>query len=59
MLLAGVSCVVATEIYSAVLQRIYQDTENQIGKGFAILGIYLFAVCYCKPKFSAYGHLEH
>ncbi|KAI0395845.1 hypothetical protein F5Y17DRAFT_456521 [Xylariaceae sp. FL0594] len=46
MLLAGVGCVIATEIYSAVLQRIFQHTDNRVGKGFAILGIYLFVVCY-------------
>lgn len=30
------------------MQRIFQNTNNQIGKGFAILGIYLFVVNYCK-----------
>jgi hypothetical protein len=47
MLLAGISAVVITEIYSAVMQREFQDTENRVGKGFAILGIYVFTVCYC------------
>ncbi|KAI1754028.1 putative MFS monosaccharide transporter [Xylaria castorea] len=46
MLLAGVTCVIVTEIYSAVLQRLFQHTDNRVGKGFAILGIYIFAVCY-------------
>ncbi|KAI0872393.1 putative MFS monosaccharide transporter [Hypoxylon argillaceum] len=46
MLLAGVTCVIITEIYSAVLQREFQHTDNRIGKAFAILGIYIFAVCY-------------
>ncbi|KAI1813194.1 putative MFS monosaccharide transporter [Poronia punctata] len=46
MLLAGVACVIVTEIYSAVLQRVYENTDNRVGKGFAILGIYLFVVCY-------------
>ncbi|KAI0451603.1 putative MFS monosaccharide transporter [Xylaria acuta] len=46
MLLAGVACVIVTEIYSAVLQREFQHTDNRVGKGFAILGIYIFAVCY-------------
>ncbi|KAI0550712.1 putative MFS monosaccharide transporter [Xylaria curta] len=46
MLLAGVTCVIVTEIYSAVLQRKFQHTDNRVGKGFAILGIYIFAVCY-------------
>ena len=48
MLLAGLSWVVVTEIYSAVMQRCFQDTDNKVGKGFAILGIYVFAVGYCK-----------
>lgn len=53
MLLAGISCVIATEIYCAVLQHVYQDTDNRVGKGFAILGIYVFVVCYCKFGFHA------
>jgi hypothetical protein len=47
MLLIGLSLVISTEIYSAVMQRVYQNTDNRVGKGFAILGIYLFTVCYC------------
>ncbi|EON95722.1 putative mfs monosaccharide transporter protein [Phaeoacremonium minimum UCRPA7] len=46
MLLAGISCVIITEIYAAVMQREFQNTNNRVGKGFAILGIYLFVVCY-------------
>ncbi|KAH8817040.1 hypothetical protein F5884DRAFT_242451 [Xylogone sp. PMI_703] len=53
MLLIGVALVVITEIYTAVMQREFQNTNNRVGKGFAILGIYLFTVCYCKP----YSHL--
>ena len=48
MILAGLSSVVLIEIYAAVMQRQFQNTNNQVGKGFAILGIYLFVVCYCK-----------
>ena len=48
MLLTGVSCVIVTEIYCAVMQREFQKTDNRIGKAFAIVGIYLFVVCYCK-----------
>lgn len=29
------------------MQREFQNTNNRVGKGFAILGIYLFVVCYC------------
>lgn len=28
------------------MQREFQNTNNRVGKGFAILGIYLFVVCY-------------
>lgn len=48
MLLAGLAWVVCTEIYCAVMQRSFQDTNNKVGKSFAILGIYLFAVGYCR-----------
>ena len=44
MLLAGLGGVVLIEIYAAVMQREFEDTNNQLGKGFAILGIYLFVV---------------
>lgn len=47
MLLAGLCCVIVTETYCAVLQRVFQNTDNRVGKGFAILGIYMFSVCYC------------
>lgn len=44
----GLSCVILTEIYCAVMQRQFQNTNNRVGKGFAILGIYIFVVCYCR-----------
>ncbi|KAI1617173.1 putative MFS monosaccharide transporter [Exophiala viscosa] len=46
MLLAGTAWVILTEIYAAVMQREFQDTNNRVGKGFAILGIYVFTVGY-------------
>lgn len=46
MILAGLGGIVLIEIYTAVMQRQYQDTDNRVGKGFAILGIYLFVVWY-------------
>ncbi|KAK7946271.1 MFS monosaccharide transporter [Apiospora aurea] len=46
MILAGLGGIVLIEIYAAVMQREFQNTENRVGKGFAILGIYLFVVCY-------------
>ncbi|KAJ5888750.1 Major facilitator superfamily domain general substrate transporter, partial [Penicillium taxi] len=46
MILTGLAGIVLIEIYAAVMQREFQNTDNRIGKGFAILGIYLFVVCY-------------
>ncbi|UKZ52820.1 hypothetical protein TrVGV298_006607 [Trichoderma virens] len=46
MLLFGLTCVIITGIYSAVMQLKFQNTDNRVGKGFAILGIFLFVVCY-------------
>lgn len=47
MLITGLAGIVLIEIYAAVMQRQFQNTDNRVGKGFAILGIYLFVVCYC------------
>lgn len=47
MMLAGLSSIIVIEIYAAVMQRQFQNTDNNIGKGFAVLGIYLFVVAYC------------
>ncbi|KAF3392828.1 High-affinity glucose transporter [Penicillium rolfsii] len=46
MLITGLAGIVLIEIYAAVMQREFQNTNNRVGKGFAILGIYLFVVCY-------------
>ncbi|KAH8703560.1 putative MFS monosaccharide transporter [Talaromyces proteolyticus] len=46
MILTGLGGIVLIEIYAAVMQREFQNTNNRVGKGFAILGIYLFVVCY-------------
>jgi hypothetical protein len=48
MILTGLAGIVIVEIYAAVMQREFQTTDNQVGKGFAILGIYLFVVIYCE-----------
>jgi len=50
MILTGLGGIVVVEIYAAVMQRCFQNTDNQVGKGFAILGIYLFVVIHCKQK---------
>lgn len=47
MILCGLSGIILVEIYAAVMQREFQDTDNKVGKGFTVLGIYLFAVIYC------------
>ena len=46
MILTGLSGVILIEIYAAVMQRQFQNTNNKVGKGFAVLGIYLFVVTY-------------
>ncbi|OGM44930.1 MFS monosaccharide transporter (Hxt8) [Aspergillus bombycis] len=46
MLLSGLAGIIVIEIYAAVMQREFQNTDNQVGKGFAVLGIYLFVVAY-------------
>ncbi|KAH8587417.1 MFS monosaccharide transporter [Bisporella sp. PMI_857] len=46
MLITGLAGVVIFEIYAAVMQKEFQNTDNSVGKAFAILGIYLFAVVY-------------
>ncbi|EAW06315.1 putative MFS monosaccharide transporter (Hxt8) [Aspergillus clavatus NRRL 1] len=46
MMLTGLGGIIVIEIYAAVMQRLFQNTDNRIGKGFAILGIYLFVVTY-------------
>ncbi|KAB8231734.1 putative MFS monosaccharide transporter (Hxt8) [Aspergillus alliaceus] len=46
MLLSGLLGIIVIEIYAAVMQREFQNTDNRVGKGFAVLGIYLFVVAY-------------
>lgn len=55
MILTGLAGIVIVEIYAAVMQREFQNTDNQVGKGFAILGIYLFVVIYCRVASSTTG----
>jgi len=51
MILAGLVGIIVVEIYAAVMQKEFQNTNNKVGKGFAVLGIYLFVVAYCKLIF--------
>ncbi|KAK8074115.1 MFS monosaccharide transporter [Apiospora phragmitis] len=46
MILTGLGGIIVVEVYAAVMQRAFQNTDNRVGKGFAILGIYLFVVTY-------------
>lgn len=46
MILTGLIGIILIEIYAAVMQRQFQNTDNRVGKGFAILGIFLFVVCF-------------
>ncbi|KAI0007917.1 putative MFS monosaccharide transporter [Xylariaceae sp. FL0662B] len=46
MILAGLSGIIATSIYSAVMQHVFQNGDNRVGKGFAVLGIYLYVAWY-------------
>jgi hypothetical protein len=48
MLISGLAGVVIVEIYAAIMQIEFQDSKNAVGKAFAVLGIYLYAVVYCK-----------
>jgi len=50
MILTGLAGVVVIEIYAAVMQREFQNTDNKVGKGFAVLGIYLFVIMYCECR---------
>lgn len=51
MILTGLAGVVIIEIYAAVMQREFQNTDNKVGKGFAVLGIYLFVITYCEYRY--------
>ncbi|KAK1813987.1 hypothetical protein LTR12_011586 [Friedmanniomyces endolithicus] len=46
MILTGLSGIVLIEIYAAVMQLKFQNSNNKVGKGFAVLGIYLFVITY-------------
>jgi hypothetical protein len=44
MLLTGMTLVIIIEIYAAIMQMEFENSTNNVGKGFAVLGIYLFCV---------------
>ena len=39
-------------IYSALMAHFFAKSDNKVGKGFAILGIYLFTAIYCASLVS-------
>ena len=59
MLLSGLGGIIIVEIYAAVMQREFQNTDNRVGKGFAILGIYLFVVAYCTSSNQSTNHFPN
>jgi hypothetical protein len=48
MIMFGLFGIAIVQIYTAVMLLEFTNTDNKIGKGFAILGIYLYSVIYCK-----------
>jgi len=46
MILTGLAGIVVIEIYASVMQLEFQNSSNNVGKGFAVLGIYLFCLTY-------------
>lgn len=44
LLLWGMAISAAIMIYCAVMQQLYQDSTNEVGKGFAVLGIFAHAL---------------
>jgi len=56
MILTGLSGIILIEIYASVMQLEFQTSHNQVGKGFALLGVFLFVVCYSKCCSSPMHH---
>jgi len=50
MILTGLFLIIVIEIYAAIMQMEFSDSNNRVGKGFAVLGIYLFCLAYCEFK---------
>lgn len=48
MILTGLFLIIFIEIYAAIMQKEFSDSKNRVGKGFAVLGIYLFCLAYCE-----------
>jgi MFS family permease len=50
MILTGLTLIIVIEIYAAIMQMEFENSNNSVGKGFAVLGIYLFCVSGCRPS---------
>ncbi|OTA52937.1 putative MFS monosaccharide transporter [Hypoxylon sp. EC38] len=46
MILSGLAGLILIMIYASVMQRFFQNSDNNVGKGFAVLGIYLYVFWY-------------
>ncbi|KAI1210215.1 putative MFS monosaccharide transporter [Annulohypoxylon truncatum] len=46
MIISGTAGLILIMIYSAVMQREFQNSNNRLGKGFSVLGIYLYVAWY-------------
>ena len=46
MILTGLTLIIVIEIYASIMQMEFQNSNNAVGKGFAVLGIYLFCVSF-------------
>ena len=54
MILTGLTLIIVIEIYASIMQMEFQNSNNGVGKGFAVLGIYLFCVSIDR-SLRAYG----
>ena len=53
MLKIALPSLVGILIYSAIMGHFFDAGDNKVGKGFSILGLYLYVFTYCAhPPFS-------
>lgn len=46
VILCGLASIALIDTYAAVMEGIFRQSTNDVGKGFAILGVYLFGAAY-------------
>ncbi|SMQ52071.1 unnamed protein product [Zymoseptoria tritici ST99CH_1A5] len=46
MMLTGLTGIIITLTYTAIMQHEFQHTDNQIGKGFTVLGLFLYGIVF-------------